>query len=425
VAFSFSCRRLAVAAMTALAAAGAGCSADAEAVDEASRSDITSVAHTDVKRQSIGNCWVYVTTSWLEALNQGATGQKRNTSESWITYWHWFEQITNAGGSSDTIETGGAYAVAADLITRYGLMNEADFIPSEGNDEMSRTQKRALEAINRSLASGKLSAPEVRMNRARVRKELDRAWGLSDEQIARMNAVFGPGVERTLDASESARSVAAANGVVRASEFEARLKDPDTGAFVTGTLADALGTSRGSRSLRAGKFAWQTVYYPFARSERRAFWRRVQRALHDRQPVVTSWMIDFNALGRDSKVTMANLERLGPGSQGGHMTVMQDYQADVPGIGLLRAGEQATPEQMEAALADGTKIEFVRVKNSWGVIRPDRWDSAAIMGYQDLDLAYLDGPIKECETNPDGTTDTTKCETDTTPLWDVMLPAGY
>lgn len=45
----------------------------------------------------------------------------------------------------------------------------------------------------------------------------------------------------------------------------------------------------------------------------------------------------------------------------------------MPGLGLLEAGETATPAPMEAALADGTKIELLRVKNSWGGIRPDRW----------------------------------------------------
>src|SRR4051794_37784412 len=55
--------------------------------------DITQVDQSTVKRQAIGNCWVYATTSWLEALHKGATGEAVNTSESWITYWHWFDQL--------------------------------------------------------------------------------------------------------------------------------------------------------------------------------------------------------------------------------------------------------------------------------------------------------------------------------------------
>jgi hypothetical protein len=104
---------------------------------------------------------------------------------------------------------------------------------------------------------------------------------------------------------------------------------------------------------------------------------------------------------------------------------MQDYPAEVPGFGILRAGQQATPAQMEAALADGTKIEFVRVKNSWGGIRPDRWDDAGLPGYHDLELAYLNGPIKECSEDASGNTDPNNCTRSVTPLWDVVLPAGY
>lgn len=151
----------------------------------------------------------------------------------------------------------------------------------------------------------------------------------------------------------------------------------------------------------------------------------MQKALHDQLPVVTSWKVDFNALTRDSRFSKAELDRRGPGHQGGHMTVMHDYQAEVPGVGLLRAGEQATPEQMEKALADDTKIQFVRIKNSWGGLRPDRWDNAILPGYHDLEMDYINGPIKECEEAASGQTAPASCTREITPLWDVVLPAGY
>lgn len=424
-------RWLSLASMLALATLGAaGCAADTQddnvvsGEDESSKDDITQVSHTKVKRQSIGNCWLYATTSWLEAMNKAATNEEQNTSESWLTYWHWYEQIAN-GGARDEISTGGSYGTAADLIARYGIMNEADFIPSEGTSEMSNRQSTALNAINASLKNGALKDPAVRRDRKAVRKELDRAWGLSEEMIRRIDNVFGAGVERTLDRSGTATEAAAANAVIAPRAFKVRLKDPQTGEFVTGTLADAVGKGNGWWAPRQGKFAWNEVNYPSLRSERRAFWKRVQKALHDGQPVITSWKVDFNALTRDSKFSKAELDRLGPGRQGGHMTVMHDYQADVPGVGLLKAGEQATAEEMEKALADGTQIQFVRVKNSWGGIRPDRWDDAVLPGYHDLELGYLDGPIKECDEDASGNTDPTRCTRQVTPLWDVVLPAGY
>lgn len=422
-------RWLSLASLFALAAGtAAGCSVDpsddASTSDEtgSSTDDITQVDHSKVKRQSIGNCWLYATTSWFEALHKGATQEELDTSESWLTYWHWYEQIAN-GRAGEEISTGGSYGTAVDIVTRYGIMLEADFIAGEAQAEMSNRQSSALDAINQSLKSGALKDRAARRDRKLVRQELDRAWRLDAAVVARIDAVFGQAVDKTLDRAYVSREPG--NGVIRAKDFEVRVKDPESGQFVAAKLSDAIGTSRGFWSPREGRYAWNEVNYPSDPASRRAFWKRVQRALHDEQPVITSWKVDFNALTRDSHFSLEELQRRGPGSQGGHMTVMHDYQADVPGIGLLKAGEQATPEQMQAALADGTKIEFVRVKNSWGGIRPDRWDDAAMPGYHDLDLAYLDGPIKECKENEQGHTDPNDCPREVTPLWDVVLPAGY
>lgn len=424
-------RWLSLASMLALATLGAvACSADARddhsisGDDESSKDDITQVDQSKVKRQSIGNCWVYATTSWLEALNKGATSEEKNTSESWLTYWHWFDQLAN-GEAKKEISTGGSFGSAADLIARYGVVLEGDFIPAEADAEMSMRQKVALEAMNASLRTGALSKPELRRDRQQIRKALDLAWQLDEATIRRIDAVFGAGVERTLDRSAAASNAAAANKVIRAKDFPARLKDAETGQFVTGTLADAIGKGNGWWSPRTGKFAFNEVSYPSSASERREFWKRVQRALHDQVPVIAAWKVDFNALTRDSRFSKAELERRGPGQQGGHMTVMHDYQADVPGLGLLKAGEQATPEQMQQALADDTQIQFVRVKNSWGGIRPDRWDDSVLPGYHDLEMGYIDGPIKDCVEDEHGSTNPNECPGLVTPLWDVVLPAGY
>ena len=425
-------RWLTIASMLALASVTTvGCAAD-EAADAASSDDgtgsstddITQVDHTKVKRQSIGNCWLYATTSWLEALNKAATGVEKNTSESWLTYWHWYEQLAN-GRARNEISTGGSYGTGADLISRYGIMIEGEFIANEAEAEMSNRQSTALEKINASLKSGTLKDAVARRDKLAIRKELDAAWGLDAAGSKRIDTVFGESVTRTLDKSADAAAKAAANKIIRAKDFPAQLRDPSTGAKVNGTLQDAIGQSNGWYGPREGKFAWNELTYPTDATGRRAFWKRVQKALHDGQPVITSWKVDFNALNSASVFSYDELQRRGPGKQGGHMTVMHDYQAEVPGVGLLKAGEPATADQMAKALADGTKIQFVRVKNSWGGIRPDRWNAAAIPGYHDLELKYLEGPIKECADGADGHTDTTNCTGSVTPLWDVVLPAGY
>src|SRR5882724_6873820 len=139
-------RWFSVASMLAIATVSTvGCSSDTvsdASVDDGSGSssdDITSVDESAVKRQSIGNCWLYATASWLEALNKAATNQEKNTSESWLTYWHWYEQLAN-GRVFGEISTGGSYGTAANLIARYGITLEKDFIKTEAEAEMSARQ---------------------------------------------------------------------------------------------------------------------------------------------------------------------------------------------------------------------------------------------------------------------------------------------
>lgn len=413
-------------ALTCMVSVGSpGCAGEGGPTAASFDDAITQVDQSTVKRQAIGNCWVYATTSWLEALHKGATGEEVNISESWITYWHWFDQLAE-GFPRAAISTGGWYSQAAFLIDRYGLMKEGDFLPLDAESEMSFHQKTALSQANESLKSGALAEAVKTHDRAAIRKELDRVWGLTAEQSKRMDAVFGAAVDRTLDKSDDAKAAASANRVILPSSFAARLMDPQTKQMVNGTLADALGASGLSIWFpRTGKFAFQAVDYPSQPAERRAFWKRVQRALHDQVPVITSWKVDFNALTRDSRFSKAELDKRGPGPQGGHMTVMHDYQAEVPGLGLLEAGKQATREEMDKALSDDTVIQFVRVKNSWGSIRPDRWDDAIVAGYHDLEMPYLNGPIKDCLVDDKGETDTKNCPTQVVPLGDVVLPAGY
>src|SRR6478736_90923 len=108
---------------------------------DSSSDDVSDVPQTVVKRQSIGNCWVYATCSWLELMHKTATGQDLNASESYITYWHWFEQITGGEVRSNEISTGGGWEVASYLFTHYGAVTEKEFIGSEAEVEMSNRQK--------------------------------------------------------------------------------------------------------------------------------------------------------------------------------------------------------------------------------------------------------------------------------------------
>src|SRR3954470_10301580 len=88
-----------------------GCAAPSDQVPVATGSDdIVSVPQTDVERQSIGNCWIYAEASWVESMHKTATGESFDTSQSYWTYWHWFDQVTS--GIAPAISTGGNWQTA-------------------------------------------------------------------------------------------------------------------------------------------------------------------------------------------------------------------------------------------------------------------------------------------------------------------------
>ena len=424
--FDLARRSLLAALLTVGSAFAGGCSlaADTDVEEEevaASEDAIVDIDNSRVKRQSIGNCWLYATASWAESIAKQVPGAYEvNMSESYWTYWHWFDQIAN-GSTTEEISTGGWYATAAEIIARYGVMYEGSFIPSEASAEMSLRQKTALDTMNASLKTGALSTPEARRDRVLVRKELDKAFQLAPNVVTQLNRVFGTGVTRTLDRSTVSTRF---TSIRRASDIKVRLPDPDTKQPVTVSLQDAIGTRSSSYWTRTGRYAWQMTSYPsssWSTTARRSMLARVQKAMHDKQPVIMSWYVDFNALDPQGRFA-APPET--PGRQGGHMVVVEDYQInDVPGFGTLKAGVLETrPEALQAALSPSAKIEFIRIKNSWGSYRPDR--EFVLPGYHDLYMKYLDGPVKHCTQKDDDTGSTDDCRDDT-PLNDFVLPAGY
>jgi hypothetical protein len=394
-----------------------GCAATPAAIPVTTDSDdIVNVPQTDVERQSIGNCWLYAHASWVESMHKAATGESFDVSQSYWTYWHWFDQV--ATGNATTISTGGNWQTANAIVKKYGLVAERDFILADTDSELSTRQASALAAVNESLAHGALSPSGARQDRTLVRRELDRAWGLTPEVTSMLDAVFGADVARTFGpVSAPAES---AGPIQRAQDFKV--------AYTT-----APGTPAAQRVLSQAMTDWRQVFY--ATADRRAFQLRVQKALHDAQPVIITWFVDFDALesrdnGRLGSFNLVTLNELGPGRQGGHMTVLEDYEARLADGRILAAGKTLDPADpgdrtlLESALLASTQITFLRVKNSWGSARPDRAFAPGMPGYHDLYLDYLDGPVKKC-VERDGETDTTNCPTTTTPLQNVVLPPGY
>ncbi len=395
---------------------GAGCSSSADA--QTSSDDVVTLPHTDVKNQAIGNCWLYATASWLEELHKSATNETLDLSESYWSYWHWYFQIlwsaddvpNNRYADLKEVQTGGFFWEASHIMRYVGAMREGDFIPEDASSITSGRQSSALAAINRSLREGALKDRAARRDRDLLRKEMDAAWRLSPEVIAQLDAAFGRNLEKSPEMTgyETHKVLAPTKLMVAA-------LDPDTHAKQTVTLKEILPSYDGTPTPR---YAWQEAYYPADPAARRAFLKRAQKALHDGVPPLLTFTVDFNAM-RGS--TFADIPS-SPGRQGGHMVAMSDYQIDgVPGFGTLKAGVDASREQLEAALADEAKVLFFRVKNSWGPTGAG--PELSVSGHYDLYMKYLDGPIKNC-LKPDGSTDRNNCR-DETPFTSLVLPAGY
>ena len=398
-------------------AAWTGCEATAP-VGQAG-DDITDVTQSKVKDQSIGNCWVYATASWVESMNKAATGVEADVSESYWTYWNWFDTLTKGDQTGTELETGGNHYDAVSLIQRFGVMSEGDFIPEEADSQASQRQSSALAAINTMMKDGVLKDPAVRSDKKIVREALDQAWQLTPEVRAELTLVFGEFYSRDLTTRLPGQNKLAADTtgthVVRASDFAARYSRNDGKPASDHTLAEAVAQ-------------WKYTSYPSSSNVtgRRSFQQRFQRALHDSQPILMSWFVDFKAMDREGRFLKPPETPGTAHDQGGHMTVMEDYEAtDVPGYGTLPAGVLETrPEALAAALDPAAKISFIRIKNSWGDYRsvagfPDK-------GYHDLYMEYLDADLKTCtEADPAKPEEPVTCDGSKQALRAVVLPPGY
>ena len=393
----------------------AGCSADSESSATYTDQHVVDTPESPVKNQAIGNCWLYATGSWVESMHKSATGETVDSSESYWSYWDWFNTISSGQVSGSNLQTGGFFPRAAWLIQSYGYMNEADFIPDDAQSDTQNSQQTALTTITASLATGALAAPESRQNAALVRSELNKAWGLGSGVVADLDATFGADGSKAFGGTTAA-TPGSTTKIHQASDLVTGQTQDAQGNKTPLSLADFVGT--GDSSTRSGSYVWQEVAYPADAASRRQAQIRAQKALNDGWTVLMSWYVDFNALDGQGHFSAPPAQ---PGRQGGHMTVLEDYEiANVPGFGTLPAGVLATPDQLTASLDPAATISFLRTKNSWG-----NYESLASMpGYFDIYEAYFDGPVQECQVDGDDNPIAGTC-TPQTPLGEFVVPPGY
>ncbi len=418
-------------------ALAAGCGSEVSTDDDDSTEDaITSIPETRVRQQSdTGNCWLYATAGWAESLEFSMLIERgearaddtingpRHLSPAYWDYWDWYGKITSGSLKKsrksdllkDALDSGGSWGVAAEIIAKRGLMRKRAFV-SAGQNEAELTLA-ALQAMVESLTSGALKSTSARANPAVVRRELDKAFKLDAATIAELTTAFGDG-SKTFERGDARGT----DNVLSPKTYQVRLPHPD-GHFETRPILDAIGTrAPGSDDpdQRAGAWAWKVTKFEAASpTANRAYFKRVQRALHAGVPLPISWYVASNGDPDDNGSYLSvPREAADAAESGGHETLLDDYEADaVPGIGRLAAGTPATPEQKKAALSDDTKIVFLRVKNSWG----GRAHVDAPAGYNDLYLDYLTGSVKVCPANKPDSPD---CTTEV-PLEDITLPAGF
>ena len=351
---------------------------------EATQDDpIVSVPQTELERQSIGDSWLYAEASWIATLSGGAVVP----SPAYWAYWHAFDQISS--GFSTHVATGGNWRTASGIVLRYGVAPAGSFLASSTIEEAGARRDAALAAVNASLGSGALADPAARRDRALVRRELDRAWGLSDDEKAALDAAFGATVARTFTSATPADT---------------------TGTPILAPSAVAVTYPTGPGAPRADKRLvdaireWHVAYY--ADADPTTYVRQLTKALDDEAPVLMTWFVDFDALedrdnGRRGAFNLATLNELGPGTQAGDTALLTGYARDASGA-----------------------VQSLRALSPWGLARPARVVAMGAPKVHDVWLDYLDGPIKRCAVR-DGATDTTTCPYAQVPLQDVVLPPGY
>ncbi len=370
---------------------------DSDGVTLAAADPITDISLTPVKEQLLGSCWNFTAMAWMESLHTETTGVRLDLSESYLTYWDWFEKLTSGRFEPGKLETGGTVGNAFDLIRRYGLMTEAQFIADDAGKARSSHVLAAFHRLETSLKGGKLRTAVARRNRGLVRAELDRIWDLSPEVAALLTKTFGAGAERSMT-------------TIDPWSLRGGLRHPTT--FSMGTLTDlqkhravtldeVMGTpSPTNADIRSGQLAWTSVAYPtsgwFLARRQRDFYRKIQRALHAGLPVPVVWRAYAPVMPETGRFKELPT---GPIDDGWHASLIVDYQVtNVPGFGTLEAGSAAPDlKALSAALEAQSMIEFFRVKNSWGPKSPDPSGTGVFAGYNDVYLEWLTGPFHVCD----------------------------
>ncbi len=313
---------------------------------------VTSVNHTSVKRQSIGNCWLYAQATWLESLLKDTNGEDVDVSETYWTYWDLYHKLLEKKPiPAEELNTGGSWRMSSDIIRSYGWVTEAEFIASEATESMSEAQSCAEDYIMaQGKAGGTLHDVNLRTD-AYVRAELDKAFSCDGKYTVNMDAALAKA--RKAD--------------------DTMLVDVKSGeSYSLSTMLSRWRQISGPGSY--GSMEGKKLISEDEGSRYRFLEQRIKKALNDHYPVVLSFYVTFNAPDQNGVFNLKTLAESGDlGHGGGHMVVLHDYTVDkVPtddGFVSLAEGDM-DPELKEKALLG--EMNYLVAKNSWGANRRDR-----------------------------------------------------
>jgi hypothetical protein len=336
----------------------------------ASSVKVTSVQHTPVKRQSIGNCWLYAQATWLESLLKDTTGEVVDVSETYWTYWDLYHKLLEKKPiPEDELNTGGYWSRSRTIIERYGWVTEAEFIESEAGVTMSEAQECAEDYILKNGKEGGTLHDVNLRSKNYVQAELDKAFSCDGKYKVDMGAARAK--SRTAD--------------------KTMLVDVKSGKLysLTNMLSLWHQVNGPSNSGFYNQYEGKKLVSEDELQQYRNLEQRIKRALNDHYPVVLSFYVTFNAADQRGIFNLDTLAQVGDlGSGGGHMVVFHDYTVDnVPSDdGFISLGEgDMEPELKEKALLGD--MNYLVAKNSWGA---NRWDRPWLRdGYSRFTWDYL------------------------------------
>ncbi len=367
------------------------CSAPAEeTIDVALEDELSGIAPTAIANQTIGNCWAFTTTAWVQRLHTHVGGGNFDLSEAYLSYMYSYEQLLGRSKYSVLpLQEGANFDIARDLTSKYGMRQQSQFAGEGRTGELPAIHTSALAATNLWLKNGGLAKLPIEpaARRAYVRTLLDEFWQLSPAVRSDLDTAFGKDMSRTLVGAPT--TTFAKTRILRAEDLSVAIYNPAGATPGAGTLADLV------REGGAHRYARTDLANEVTPTQLRAHKRLVQKLLHQGIPVWMSWWMEPGAIsvyGLGGKFTAANFLAAGPKpGHTGHATLLYDYEVTLSNGTLLKAGETvADPGLLQAALAENVSFSFWRVQNSWG--------SAALSlgrppGVYDLEERYLSEPL--------------------------------